>query len=54
MIQNPDPDGENKPFNTQELEACDSFDDEDCIYLMRIDGETHLITHQVRFDYKLH
>lgn len=50
---NPNPDEQNKPYNTQQLESCDSFDDEECIYLMRIDGETHQISHQATVSYNL-
>ncbi|XP_076449629.1 nudC domain-containing protein 1-like [Babylonia areolata] len=50
---NPDPDGDNKPYNTQQLEACDAVDDDECIYLMRIDGETHSISHQATISYTL-
>jgi hypothetical protein len=47
LRQNPDPDTKNKPYNVEELEACDAFDEEDSIYLMRFDGDTHQISHQV-------
>ncbi|KAL8581126.1 hypothetical protein ACOMHN_033574 [Nucella lapillus] len=50
---NPDPDSDNKPYNTQQLEACDSMDDDECIYLMRIDGETHSISHQATISYTM-
>ncbi|XP_070197529.1 nudC domain-containing protein 1-like isoform X2 [Littorina saxatilis] len=52
---NPDPecDQTNKPYNTQQLEACDAFDDEECIYLTRVDGETHQISHQANISYNL-
>ncbi|KAK7498813.1 hypothetical protein BaRGS_00009905 [Batillaria attramentaria] len=50
---NPDPDPQNKPFNTQQLEACDDVDDEECIFLTRIDGETHCISHQATVSYNL-
>ncbi|CAD5117786.1 DgyrCDS6538 [Dimorphilus gyrociliatus] len=46
-LQNPDPDkGENKPFNSQQLEECDFFPEETSA-LLRIDGDSHNITHQI-------
>ncbi|ESO91066.1 hypothetical protein LOTGIDRAFT_122249 [Lottia gigantea] len=41
---NPDPDCGNRVYNSQELEDCDL---DTGMILMRIDGETHQITHQV-------
>ncbi|KAH9515699.1 NudC domain-containing protein 1 [Bulinus truncatus] len=43
---NPNPDGKEKPYNSQMLEECDAVD-EDGIVIIRIDGETHKITHKV-------
>ncbi|XP_074646894.1 nudC domain-containing protein 1-like [Tubulanus polymorphus] len=38
-------DDDKKPYNAQELEDCDNFPDESSA-LVRIDGETHVKTHQ--------
>ena len=48
LIQNPDPEKQDKPYNTQELEECDMFS-EDNFVLMRLDGESHKTTHMVSF-----
>ncbi|GAB1597442.1 nudC domain-containing protein 1-like [Argonauta hians] len=42
---NPNPDEQNKPFNSQQLEDCDLYPDSQAM-LVRIDGVTHKITHQ--------
>ncbi|KAK0061731.1 nudC domain-containing protein 1 [Biomphalaria pfeifferi] len=43
---NPNPDGKEKPYNSQMLEECDALDEEGTI-IMRIDGELHQITHKI-------
>ncbi|CAL1532370.1 unnamed protein product, partial [Lymnaea stagnalis] len=43
---NANPDGKEKPYNSQMLEECDAVD-EDGVVIMRLDGETHQITHKI-------
>ncbi|XP_059162471.1 nudC domain-containing protein 1-like [Physella acuta] len=42
---NPNPECKENPYNSQMLEECDAVD-EDGLLLMRIDGETHQLTHK--------
>ena len=46
LLQNPDPEKQDKPYNTQELEECDMYPDDNFL-LMRLNGESHKITHMV-------
>ena len=46
LLQNPDPEKQDKPYNTQELEECDMYPDDNFL-LMRLNGESHNITHMV-------
>lgn len=46
--QNPDPEENVKPpYNAQELEDCDMFPPDSAV-MLRIDGTSHEVTHQVR------
>jgi len=45
-LQNPSPDKDNKPYNTEQLEECDMYPDDDAV-LLHIDGNTHKVTHRV-------
>lgn len=42
---NPSPDQGEKPYNSQQLEECDMYPDDNFL-LMRLDGDSHKITHK--------
>ena len=41
-----DEDQMKQPYNNQQLEECDQYSNETDTFLVRIDGDTHRITHQ--------
>ncbi|KAL4234041.1 NudC domain-containing protein 1 [Mactra antiquata] len=43
---NVDPEKQDKPYNTQQLEECDMYPDDDTS-LVRLDGNTHNVTHRI-------
>ncbi|XP_053401647.1 nudC domain-containing protein 1-like isoform X2 [Mercenaria mercenaria] len=43
---NPDPDKCEKPYNTQQLEECDMYPDDESV-LLHIDGNSHKVSHKI-------